>query len=95
MSKAKLCPFCGSKAKVENIDDGLFMVVCSNDDCNMIIASSERTRVDAVKVWNSRVIEQSLLDFLKEFIVIGDRPYYGEFANLVNRAEKFIKELNQ
>ena len=75
-TELKPCPFCGSKAKKENLDFGpvdrpplmrLETICCSSTTCGALVGGD--TLEEAVKTWNTRPIEdrlQSLCDQLAE-----------------------------
>lgn len=55
--KLKNCPFCGSKAKIINLDDegdDYFMVQCENEECGAGCTFGEGTKTQISKRWNNR-----------------------------------------
>lgn len=54
--KLKNCPFCGSKAKIENIgdDDVFYMVQCENEECGAGCTFGEGTKTEILRRWNNR-----------------------------------------
>ena len=53
-SKLKNCPFCGSKAKIVEIEDDYFMVQCSNEECGCGACFGEVSKSEIAKLWNNR-----------------------------------------
>lgn len=53
----KRCPFCGGRAKAEQLDDGQIVVYCKNEACigsRLFDAIGYRTYDDAIDAWNER-----------------------------------------
>ena len=67
MSSIKPCPFCGSEAQMhfeQLCQDTIYMVKCSNDRCQCQEMGWHETEEDAIKVWNTRPTEDTLMTSL-------------------------------
>jgi Lar family restriction alleviation protein len=73
MDKLKVCPFCGSEAIIEEDKKGLICVV----SCNTCCAEGQvcQTKDEAIRMWNTRPIEDKLVEALKEMIYEFNRSF--------------------
>lgn len=57
MKKFKLqpCPACGSYAKISQVREGEYSVLCSDPDCPTFLWSMHPSPEEAVKAWNKAV----------------------------------------
>ena len=70
MSEAlKSCPFCGIEADVAHANDlSYFYAYCANEDCEIQPEGGMRdTEKDAVAAWNTRPVEDALVEALKAY----------------------------
>jgi hydrogenase maturation factor HypF (carbamoyltransferase family) len=58
MTNLKLCPFCDSKAKLENLNDKMFWVSCENKKCGIETGVSH-IKDKVIRIWNTGINEVS------------------------------------
>lgn len=77
----KPCPFCGkTNIKTGQDDELFFFVSCDDDDCNIVEAHSIISLERAIEDWNTRAIEDKLLEACQAQIAAWD--YDGDSWNM-------------